>query len=47
VHTVYLIAFPILLALAFLVIPISETAGWHAFARDYAALAGSVVGKSG
>ena len=45
VHTVYLIAFPILLAIAYLVIPISETAGWHAFARDYAALAGSVTVK--
>jgi hypothetical protein len=42
-HTVYLIALPILLALAYLVIPISGTAGWHAFARDYAALSGSLV----
>jgi hypothetical protein len=45
VHTVYLIAFPILLMIAYLVIPISETAGWHAFARDYVALAGSVPVK--
>lgn len=42
VHTVYLIALPLLLALAYLVIPISETAGWHAFAHSYSALAGSV-----
>jgi hypothetical protein len=42
VHNVYLVALPILLALAYIVIPISETAAWHAFARDYAALAGGV-----
>jgi hypothetical protein len=42
VHSVYLVALPILLALAYIVIPISETAAWHAFARDYAALAGGV-----
>jgi len=41
VHNVYLIALPILIVLAYIVIPISETAAWHAFARDYAALAGS------
>jgi len=28
-----------------LVIPISGTAGWHTFARDYATLAGSVPVK--
>lgn len=47
VHTVYLIALPLLLALSYLVIPISETQGWHAIARDYAALAGSVPVKGG
>jgi uncharacterized membrane protein YozB (DUF420 family) len=41
VHSVYLIALPVLLALAYIVIPISQTAAWHAFAGDYAQLAGS------
>jgi hypothetical protein len=41
VHNVYLIALPILIVLAYIVIPISGTAAWHAFAREYAALAGS------
>jgi len=42
VHKVYLIALPILMVLAYIVIPISQTTAWHAFARDYAALAGGM-----
>ena len=39
-HPVYLIALPALAFAAWVVIPISETAAWHAFARDFARLAG-------
>jgi hypothetical protein len=42
VHNVYLIALPILVVLAYIVIPISQTTAWHALARDYAALAGGM-----
>ena len=44
VHNVYLVAFPVLVLLAYAVIPISETTGWHVFASHYAQLAGSVRG---
>jgi hypothetical protein len=46
VHTVYLIALPVLLLLAYIVIPISGTDGWHAFARGYAQLAGGAAAGS-
>ena len=44
-HTVYLIALPVLVILAYVVIPISNIEGWHAFARNYAQLAGPVAGS--
>jgi hypothetical protein len=47
VHNVYLVAFPVLVLLAYAVIPISETAGWHVFASHYAHLAGSVPVRGG
>jgi hypothetical protein len=40
VHPVYLVALPVLLFAAWVVIPISETAAWHGLARDFLALAG-------
>jgi hypothetical protein len=46
-HPVYLVALPVLLATAVLVIPISETAAWHGFARDFLALAGSTPSAHG
>lgn len=39
-HPVYLVALPILMFLAWAVIPVSETAAWHGFARNYLQLAG-------
>jgi hypothetical protein len=39
-HPVYLIALPAMAFVAWVVIPISETAAWHAFAKDFVALAG-------
>ena len=41
IHNVYLIALPVLVVLAYAVIPISETQAWHTIARNYALLAGS------
>jgi hypothetical protein len=40
VHPVYLIALPVLMFLAWVVIPISETGAWHGFAKGYLQLAG-------
>jgi len=40
VHPVYLVALPILMFFAWVVIPVSETAAWHGFARSYLQLAG-------
>jgi len=42
-HPVYLIALPILLFVAWVVVPISETAAWHDFARGFLGLAGKAV----
>ncbi len=39
-HRIYMIALPILLAVSVLVVPISHTAAWHAFARGFAELPG-------
>jgi hypothetical protein len=39
-HVVYVAALPVLMFLAWAVIPISETATWHAFAKGYLALGG-------
>ena len=47
VHNVYLVALPILVVLAYLVIPISETQAWHAIAKDYALLAGGAPTQPG
>ena len=44
VHPVYLIAFPVLMFVAWVVIPISETQAWHGLARDFLALAGKPPG---
>jgi hypothetical protein len=41
VHPIYLVALPVLLFVAWVVIPISETAAWHNFARFYLTLAGT------
>ena len=40
-HPVYLIAVPILLIIPLAVMPISDTAAWHSFAKGFAALAGT------
>ena len=40
VHPVYLVALPVLVFAAWVVIPISETAAWHGLARGFLALAG-------
>lgn len=40
VHPVYLVTFPVLLFITWVVIPLSETAAWHAVARAFLALAG-------
>lgn len=42
VHPVYSVALPALMFAAWVVIPISETNWWHAFARFYMTLAGTV-----
>ena len=47
VHPVYLIAFPVLMFVAWVVIPISETSAWHGFARDFLALAGKPPAPAG
>jgi hypothetical protein len=44
-HRVYLIAFPVLVILAWAVVPISATQGWHVIARHYALLAGPLAGS--
>ena len=44
VHPVYLIAFPVLIFVAWAVIPVSGTAAWHGLARDFLALAGKPPG---
>ena len=44
VHPVYLVALPVLVFVAWVVIPISETAAWHGLARDFLALAGKPPG---
>jgi hypothetical protein len=41
IHPVYLIAVPILLIIPLAVMPISDTAAWHDFAKGFAALAGT------
>jgi hypothetical protein len=46
-HIVYLVALPVLLVFAWIVIPISETSQWHDFARFYYALAGSTPAAQG
>jgi hypothetical protein len=47
VHPIYLIAFPVLMFVAWVVIPISETQAWHGLARDFLALAGKPPGTPG
>ena len=42
VHSIYLVALPVLMFVAWVVIPISETSVWHHFARFYMTLAGTV-----
>jgi hypothetical protein len=39
-HRIYMIALPVMMFLAWVVIPISETGAWHDFARGYLALGG-------
>jgi hypothetical protein len=41
IHPVYAIAVPVLIILPLAVMPISDSAAWHSFARGYAALAGT------
>ena len=41
IHPVYMIAVPILLLIPLAVMPISDTAAWHGFAKGFAALAGT------
>jgi hypothetical protein len=41
IHPVYMIAVPILILVPLAVMPISDTAAWHAFAKGFAALAGT------
>jgi hypothetical protein len=45
--SVYLITAPILLAVPLAVMPISDTAAWHGFAKAFAALAGTAPVKVG
>jgi hypothetical protein len=40
VHPIYLVALPVLVFVAWVVIPISETQAWHGLARDFLALGG-------
>ena len=47
VHPIYLVALPVLMFAAWVVIPISETAAWHGFARDFLALAGKPPAPAG
>ena len=47
VHPVYLIGLPVLVFVAWAVIPISETAAWHGVARDFLALGGKAPGSVG
>jgi len=42
-HVVYLAAVPVLVFLAWVVVPISETAGWMSFAEAFLGLAGNVA----
>lgn len=44
IHPVYMIAVPILVLIPLAVMPISDTAAWHGFAKGFAALAGSHPG---
>jgi hypothetical protein len=41
IHPVYLIAVPVLVIVPVVVMPISDTAAWHSFAKGFAALAGA------
>jgi hypothetical protein len=41
IHPVYLIAVPILLIVPLAVMPISDSAAWHSFAKGFAAMAGT------
>jgi hypothetical protein len=41
IHPVYLIAVPILIIIPLAVMPISDSAAWHGFAKGFAALAGT------
>lgn len=41
IHPVYMIAVPILVLIPLAVMPISDTAAWHAFAKGFAAMAGT------
>ena len=47
VHPVYLVGLPVLVFVAWAVIPISETATWHGVARDFLALGGGPPGSVG
>ena len=47
VHPVYLIGLPVLVFVAWAVIPVSETAAWHGVARGFLALAGRPPGSVG
>lgn len=44
VHPAYVVTVPAMLFLTWVVMPISETAGWHAIARAFLGLAGHVPG---
>ena len=41
IHPVYMVAVPILVLIPLAVMPISDTAAWHGFAKGFAALAGT------
>jgi hypothetical protein len=41
IHPVYMIAVPILVLIPLAVMPISDSAAWHGFAKGFAALAGT------
>jgi hypothetical protein len=46
-HPVYVICLVVLTVIAFAVVPLAETSGWHSIAKAYAGLAGSLPHKPG
>jgi hypothetical protein len=46
-HPVYVISLVVLTVIAFAVVPLAETSGWHAIAKAYGGLAGSLAHKPG